>query len=79
MPPKFVGGPSVIPFGFSEGTSVQSGVVQIPLRYTVGDTVDFIRSVATVDRDYSRSETIKVAVAQGDAMAAAAGFYHSHE
>lgn len=71
----------MIPFGVTEG-SLQSGVVQIPLRYTVGDTVDFIRSVATVDRDYSRTETVggsKAAVAEGDAMAAAAGFYHSNE
>eukprot|EP00904_Undaria_pinnatifida_P014274 jgi/Undpi1/9978/HiC_scaffold_28.g12432.m1 len=81
VPPKFVGGPSVIPFGMTEGT-LQSGVVQIPLRYTVGETVDFIRSVSTVDRDYSRTVPLTAvpgAVAQGDAMAAAAGFYHSHE
>lgn len=71
----------MIPFGMTEGT-LQSGVVQIPLRYTVGETVDFIRSVSTVDRDYSRTVPLTAvpgAVAQGDAMAAAAGFYHSHE
>ncbi|CAM9764307.1 unnamed protein product [Pylaiella littoralis] len=53
LPPAFVGGPSVIPFGVGEGR-LESGVVQVPLHHTVADTVDFIRTIATVDRDYRR-------------------------
>lgn len=48
-----MGRPSVIPFGVGEGR-LENGVVQIPLHYTVGETVDFIRTIATVDRDYRR-------------------------
>lgn len=55
LPPAFEGGPSVIPFGVGEGR-LESGVVQIPLRFTVGQTVDFIRTIATVDRDYRREK-----------------------
>lgn len=53
LPPAFIGGPSVIPFGVGEGR-LENGVVQVPLHHTVGDTVDFIRTIATVDRDYRR-------------------------
>lgn len=54
LAPSFVGGPSVIPFGVGEG-NLENGVVQIPLRYTVGETVDFIRTIATVDKNYLRT------------------------
>ncbi len=62
LPPAFSGGPSVIPFGVGEGRQ-ENGVVQIPLHYTVGDTVDFIRTIATVDRDYRRGAPPPAAVA----------------
>lgn len=57
LAPAFAGGPSVIPFGVGE-TNIESGVVQIPLRYTVGQAVKFIRTVATVDRDYQRNAPV---------------------
>lgn len=64
LPAAFQGGPSVIPFGVGEGR-LQSGVVQIPVRYTVGETVDFIRTVATVDRDYMRIDPAAACVVVG--------------
>lgn len=50
----------MIPFGMGQG-NLESGVVQIPLSFTVGETVDFIRTVATVDRDYLRTDPATVA------------------
>ncbi|CBJ31161.1 divalent cation transporter, carboxyterminus [Ectocarpus siliculosus] len=52
-PPASAGEASVIPFGVGEGR-YGGGVVQIPLHFSVGETVDFIRTIATVDRDYRR-------------------------
>lgn len=54
----------MIPFGVGEGRQ-ESGVVQIPLHYTVGDTVDFIRTIATVDRDYRRGAAPLAVAAEG--------------
>ena len=47
------------------------GVVQIPLRFTVGETVKFIRAVATEDQDSSR--TVEPAAAAGGRVAAERG------
>lgn len=48
-----IGDPSVIPCGVSED-SLDKGVVQIPLQFTVGKTVEFIRSVSSSDRYSSK-------------------------
>lgn len=44
------GGPSVIPYGMSD-RKTKRVVVQIPLEFTVMQTVDFIRAVSTADRE----------------------------
>ncbi|CAM9740529.1 unnamed protein product [Ascophyllum nodosum] len=64
------GDPSVIPCGVS-GDNLDMGVVQIPLRFTVGETVKFIRAVATEDQDSSR--TVEPAAAAGGRVAAERG------
>ena len=70
LPPAFVGGPSVIPFGVGEGR-LENGVVQIPLHYTIGETVDFIRTIATVDRDYRRGAPSLLSEGEGGESEAA--------
>lgn len=49
MTHSFVGEPSLIPYGMGQDQT-QRGVVQIPLHYSVRQTVDFVRAVFTRDR-----------------------------
>lgn len=53
-------GPSVIPYGVGK-EETQRGVVQIPEHFTVGQTVEFIKTIATVDRDFRRAAVPVVA------------------
>lgn len=39
-------GPTVIPYGVGKGDS-DRGVVQIPLEFTVSETVEFIKAIVT--------------------------------